>query len=148
MLAALAKAPSGFSPRHDLKKAQERAALVLETMAQTRLIDAAVAERARENPATIVDRGSDPQQDYFFDAAAAEAKRFTLDVTGDFVVVTTLDPIMQAATHSVTAQMFKERGETATASQVAMVVMSTDGAVRALLGGRDYGESQFDRATQ
>src|SRR5262249_60232368 len=71
------------------------------------------------------------------------------DIGGrDVAIVTTFDPRLQAAAEAAVQQVIARDGPKAAASQAALVAMAPDGAVRALVGGRDYTGSQFNRATQ
>ncbi len=148
MLAALTRAPSVFSPRRDLAGAQARAALVLDAMVETKSITPEQAADAKANPATIIERSLDMTRDYFFDAAALEAQALTVGMNGDLVILTTLEPDLQKAARTAADEMFLAQGQEAHASQVAMLVMNTDGAIRAMVGGRNYLDSQFNRVTQ
>ncbi len=75
MLATLTRAPSVFSPRRDLPKAQARAQIVLRAMVETGAISQAEADAARANPAAITDHVAADAQNYYFDTAADEARR-------------------------------------------------------------------------
>jgi penicillin-binding protein 1A len=152
MLATLTTAPSVFSPRRDLARAQERASLVLREMMKTHAITREEAEDAMANPAVITDRSTTDARNFFLDTAADEALRVA-SVNGkppnvDLVVHTTLEPrIEEAARHALNHTLAKE-GRRAHAHEGAVVVMKPDGAVSALIGGRNYDESSFNRATQ
>ena len=96
MLATLTRAPSVFSPRRDLLRAQQRASLVLDSMVDDGVITQASADEARAHPAVIIDRASTDARNYFLDAAADEASKLAT-VNGqapsaDMVVHTTLSP--------------------------------------------------------
>ena len=148
MLAALTRAPTAFSPRRDLVTAQDRAGKVLDAMVDGGFLSAQQAAQARAHPANIVDQTEDLARDYFLDAAADEVKQLGLG-DGDLTVTTTMDPALQASARQQIASVLNRRTATSTkASQTALVAMSPDGAVRALIGGRDYAESSFNRATK
>ncbi len=152
MLATLTRAPSVFSPRRDLAKAQARAGLVLNAMVETGAITKAQAAEARANPAVIVDRAALDARNFYLDTAADEAlKRATVDGTApsaDLVVHTTLEPRIEDAARAAAARTLRKSGHKLHVSEAAVVVMKPDGAVAALLGGTDYTESTFNRATQ
>jgi penicillin-binding protein 1A len=152
MLATLTRAPSAFSPRRDLAAAQERADLVLRAMVQTGAITATEAGDASAHPAVVTDRTLTDARNFFLDAAADEALRL---VGGDgeardadLIVHTTLEPRLQEAARHALAHTLNARGRRAHASEGAIVLMKTNGAVAALIGGRDYDTSVFDRAMQ
>jgi penicillin-binding protein 1A len=148
MLAALTRSPSVFTPRRDLEGAQQRASLVLNAMLETGAIKPEDAEAAKTAPATISDRAEVAARNYYFDAAAEEVRRLLPDTSGDLTVLTTFDPKLQEAARKSVEEVMVKRGKGMQASQAALVSMNTDGAVRALIGGRDYAETQFNRVTQ
>jgi penicillin-binding protein 1A len=152
MLATLTRAPSAFSPRRNLEAAQSRARLVLAAMTETGAITKAQADDARANAASISDRTRTEARNFFLDTAADEALRVTglNSATGasDLVVHTTLRPKLQEAARRAVARTLNAHGRRAHASEAAVVLMDTGGAVAALIGGRDYDASVFDRATQ
>ncbi|MBV8977576.1 MAG: PBP1A family penicillin-binding protein [Alphaproteobacteria bacterium] len=152
MLATLTRAPSNFSPRRDLAKAQARAKTVLETMVETGAITQAQAQAALAAPAVVADRGQIDARNFYLDTAADEAlKKATIDgrePASDLVVHTTLEPRIEDAARAAALKVLRKSGKKAHASEAAVVVMRPDGAVVALLGGTDYAESTFNRATQ
>ncbi len=152
MLATLTRAPSVFSPRRDLAAAQERAKLVLAAMVETGAITPGYAAQARANPAIIADRAAMDARNFYLDTAADEAtKRATIGgvaPSADLVVHTTLEPRVEDAARTASLQVLHKSGRKVHASEAAVVVMKPDGAVVALIGGTDYAESTFNRATQ
>src|SRR3569832_1968055 len=153
MLATLTRAPSVFSPRRDLAAAQARASLVLIAMVETGAITPGQAAQARANPAVIADRAAIDARNFYLDTAADEAmKRATIGgtaPTADLVVHTTLEPRIEDAARTASLHVLHSKsGRKAHASETAVVVMKPDGAVVALIGGTDYAESTFNRATQ
>jgi penicillin-binding protein 1A len=152
MLATLTRAPSVFSPRRDLAAAQARASLVLKAMVETGAITEATAAQARANPAVIADRAAMDARNFYLDTAADEAtKRATVGgvaPSADLIVHTTLDPHIEDAARSASLRALRKSGHKVHASEAAVVVMKPDGAVVALIGGTDYAESTFNRATQ
>jgi penicillin-binding protein 1A len=152
MLATLTRAPSAFSPRRDLAAAQARADSVLHAMVQTHAITKAQAEDAIERPAVITDRRLADARNFFLDTAGEEALRL-IEANGeqhsaDLIVHTTLNPLLEDAARHALAHTLNARGRHAHAREGAIVVMNSDGAVSALIGGRDYDSSAFNRATQ
>jgi len=147
MLAALTRAPSAFSPRRDLAAAQQRAGDVLDTMVDLGAINKKQAALARAHPATVIDQTDDLARNYFLDAAADQVKQLAPLAQGDLTIFTTLDPVLEQAARTQIATMLARRGRAVRAGQAALVSMTTDGAVRALIGGRDYSESAFNRVT-
>jgi penicillin-binding protein 1A len=152
MLATLTRAPSAFSPRRDLAAAQSRANRVLASMVETGAITREQADEARAHPAVVVDRTAADERNYYLDTAADEALTH-VDSSGrgsvnDLIVHTTLLPRLEDAARKAVAKTLNAKGKKLHASEAAVIVMKPDGAVAALLGGRDYDESVFNRATQ
>jgi penicillin-binding protein 1A len=152
MLATLTRAPSVFSPRRDLLRAQQRASLVLDSMVENGAITQAAADEARAHPAVITDRASSEARNYFLDAAADEATRVAtvngVAPSADMMVHTTLEPHVQEAARLAALRTINRLGKKTRTSEAAVVMMKPDGAVSALIGGVDYQDSVFNRATQ
>ena len=148
MLAGVIKAPSELDPDRNLEPAQQRAAVVLDTMVESGAITRQQADAAKAQPAVLrVATNSPPGSNYFVDSAAADAKSKIPPTTEDFTVRTTLDPKLQHIAETVVARrLAAAKGRNV--GQAALVAMTPDGAILAMVGGRDYNESQFNRATQ
>ncbi len=152
MLATLTRAPSAFSPRRDLAAAQTRSKDVLAAMVRTRAITRKEAKAAEASPARIIDRTVQDARNYFLDTAADEA-RTDVTIAGqmpgeDLIVRTTLEPKLQEAARVALLKHLRKDGKRLRVHEGAIVVMKPDGAVSALIGGRDYDESVFNRATR
>lgn len=152
MLATLTSAPSAYSPRRDLEAAQERSNIVLNAMLEMGVITSAEAAEARAHPADISDARLADARNFFLDTAAEEALK-DVSATGaapssDLIVHTTLVPRLQDASRRAVSRTLSARGAKLHASEAAVVLMKPDGAVAALIGGRDYDSSSFNRATQ
>jgi penicillin-binding protein 1A len=142
-----------FSPRRDLASAQQRADIVLNAMVQTGAIGAEQAAEAHAHPAVVTDRTSTEARNFFLDTAADEAQKLASaggqTLGGDLLVHTTLEPRLQeAARQAARKVILGKQGKKARASEAAIVVMKPDGAISAMIGGVDYTESTFNRATQ
>jgi penicillin-binding protein 1A len=152
MLATLTRAPSVFSPRRDLLKAQQRASLVLDAMQQTGAITEEAATDARHHPAVIIDRTVLDARNYFLDTAADQAKDLAAKAgakpDADLIVHTTLEPKLQEGARLAATKVIAKSGKRARTQEAAVVMMRPDGAVAALLGGIDYQTSVFNRAVQ
>lgn len=149
MLATLTRAPSVFSPRRDLLAAQQRASLVLDAMVETHAITDAQAAEARAQPAMVIDRTAQDARNYFLDSAADQAKLLAhAPPNEDLIVHTTLEPKAQEGARLAVARVIGRYGRRDRAHEAAVVMMKPDGAVAALLGGVDYQNSVFNRATQ
>lgn len=147
MLAALTRAPSAFSPRRDLEAAQQRAGEVLSQMVEIGAITPQQQRMAEQHPAVVVAAKDTVARSYFLDAAADEVHQLLPTAQGDLIVSTTLDPKLENAAAAQVSGILSHRGRALHATQGALVSMTTDGAVRALVGGVDYGESAFNRVT-
>ena len=146
MLAGLLKAPSRYAPTRNPEAARARAMVVLGAMREVGHISEPQAVAVAGEPVSIVNRSSD---------AAHYAVDWTLDQLPDFVgrpradldIITTLDPRLQLAAERSIKSVLNQYGDARNASQAAMVVMSPDGAIRAMVGGKSYAQSTFNRAT-
>ena len=147
VIAGLLKAPTRFSPARDRAAADARAAQVLDNMVEARFITTADAAAARKRGAELAVAGR-PGSRYFADWVADQIREFAGTTDRDLTVRTTLDPRLQAAAEAAIGDTLTRYGAKDTVGQGALVALSPDGAVRAMVGGRDYGQSQFNRATQ
>jgi len=149
MLAGLIKAPSQLEPDRNPAGAKDRAAAVLDAMVQSGAITRQQADATRDQPATIHDAAATPPAaNYFLDSAAADVKAKLGQTTDDLTVATTLDPRLQHIAESVVARHLAVSGKAKNIHQAALVALRPDGAILAMLGGRDYDQSQFNRVTQ
>ena len=148
MLAGLIRAPTRYAPTRDLELAQERAAVVLDSMAEVGSIAAADATAAKAAPARPAAPRTHADNGYFADWVVTESRLYADAEQPRLVVRTTLDQELQRAAEEAVQAAFGESRVAAEAEQVALVAMSPDGRVRAMLGGRGYAGSQFNRATQ
>ena len=149
MLAGLIKAPSQYNPLRDLEGARDRAEIVIDAMVENGAIDSQTAADAKAHPATLHPAKEAGQAgSWFADWVAREAA----DVTGSFTrsvrVRTTLDTRLQRLAQDVINGSLTREGGHARASQAALVALRPDGAVLAMVGGRDYRDSQFNRAVE
>ncbi|KQT76719.1 penicillin-binding protein [Methylobacterium sp. Leaf465] len=148
MLAGLVRAPSQLAPTRNFGGAKERADVVLQTMVETGAITAAEADKARAQTITLrTPPETPPGTNYFLDMVSAESKKLA-DAPGDVTVRTTLNLDLQSLAEGVVARRLDAEGAKKKAGQGAMVVLNKEGAILALVGGRDYEDSQFNRATQ
>lgn len=149
MLAGLFKAPTKYAPHINLPAARARANEVLSNMVQAGFVTEGQVLDARRNPASIVDRGKSTSPDFFLDWAFEKVKETAASMPQkSFVVRSTIDMDLQAAAEESAEFHLRQFGEQYSVTQSAIVLLDIDGSVRALVGGRDYGASQFNRATQ
>jgi 1A family penicillin-binding protein len=149
MLAGLVRAPSTLAPNRNLDGALARASLVLDAMVETRAISAEQAEAARRQPPRLrVPPENPPGTNYFVDMLGSEVKHLIGSPTADLTLRTTLDLNLQNIAEGVIARRLKAEGRVKRVGQAALVAMAPDGAILAVVGGVNYNESQFNRATQ
>ena len=151
MLAGLFKAPAKYAPHVNLPAARGRANEVLSNLVQGGMMTEGQVVAARRNPASVIDRAEKRAPDFFLDWAFDEIQRLADEgkiKKHTLVVRTTVDTGLQAAAEDAVESSLREYGESFRVKQGALVMIENGGAVRAMVGGRDYGESQFNRATK
>jgi penicillin-binding protein 1A len=152
MLAGLFKAPSRFAPHINLPAARARANVVLDNLVEAGFMTEGQVFGARRNPAMAVDRRDERSPNYYLDWAFDEMKKLVDRLPKSvhervFVVRLALDVDLQKHAEKAVEDSLRQYGHEYKAKQGAAVLMDVDGAVRAMVGGRDYSESQFNRAT-
>jgi len=149
LLAGLLKAPSRLSPSRDPKSAERRSELVLDNMADAGFVEAAVAEKAKAERLKFAARAAaSPANLWFADWIMDRLEDFAGATEADIVVVTTLDARLQKLAAGSVEKGLERDGEKLRIGQAALLALGPDGAVRAMIGGADYRDSQFNRATQ
>lgn len=149
MLAGLVRAPSQLAPTRNLGGAKERADTVLRAMLASGAISAQQAADARAAPVTLrIPPETPPGTNYFVDMVEADTRRLIGVAAGDLTLRTTLDLELQRVAEGLIARRIDSEGAARKVSQVALVALAPDGAIKAMVGGRDYEASQFNRATQ
>jgi 1A family penicillin-binding protein len=147
LLAGLIRCPSRCNPIRDLSLARERANVVIDRMVANGVVDASTARDAQSHPAvlhtseTVGRAGS-----WFADWISREAVNLIDPSSGNLLVRTTLNPQLQALAEQSMNEVLDASGLERGASQAALVAMRPNGAVVAMVGGRDYRGSQFNRA--
>jgi penicillin-binding protein 1A len=149
VIAGLLKAPTKFSPARDTALASDRAHQVLENMVDAGYIaePAAQAALAGAKADMALAARAPPANRYFADWVAEQLGRINEAQGRDIVVTTTLDARMEREADQAVAATLDRDGQKLDVEEGALVAMTPDGAVRAMVGGRDYEESQFNRAT-
>ena len=150
MLSGLLPAPSRYAPTGNLQRAQDRAATVARLMQEQGYLSAAQAADVQSNPATLSATARANTATFFADWVMRSTPAFlTDDTTEDVMIRTTLDKDIQAAAEEAMISVFENEVRQGSEAQAAIIVMSADGAVRAMVGGRNLGETgAFNRATQ
>ena len=150
MLAGLFKAPTKYAPHVDIAAARARANVVLSRMVDSGFLTEGQVTGARRLPAVPVDRSSEVNSpNYFLDWAFEETKKIVEasdSTASSFVVRTTIDPVLQTYAEDAITSVVREQGAQYNVEQAAMVVTEPTGPIRAMVGGMDYGKSQFNRA--
>ena len=151
MLAGLFKAPTKYAPHINLPAARARANDVLKNMVNAGMLTEGQIYAARRNPARPVDRKRDLSPDWYLDWAYDEVVKLSaagkLGNDRVLIVRTGLDLGIQKKADTAIEDALRLYGKQFRAKQGATVVMEPTGLVRAIVGGRDYGASQFNRAT-
>ncbi|WP_244560319.1 PBP1A family penicillin-binding protein [Bosea sp. TND4EK4] len=147
MLAGLVQAPSRLAPNRNPELAEKRAQLVIAAMADQGFITQDAAKTALTAPAEVPERIGAGSVNYAADYVMDVLDDFIGAVDGDVTVLTTIDSRLQASAETTLVDALSAQGAKLHASQGAVVSLAPDGALRALIGGRDYTRSQFNRAT-
>ncbi len=150
MLAGALTAPTRYAPTNDLERSQARAATVIKLMLEQGYLTPAQAQDAWDNPATLSPAASARAGGYFADWLMSTGPDFlTRDTTEDVIIRTTLDQNIQQAAEDAITNVFADFVDESSEAQAAIIIMSADGAVRAMVGGRKVRASgAFNRAVQ
>jgi penicillin-binding protein 1A len=149
VIAGLLKAPSRLSPLTNPQGASARADEVLDNMVEAGFLNAQARSSERNQPWGFKAPTDERRiARYFLDWVLEQLDDYVGPEPGDIVIKTTLDADLQIAAETELANMIAQSGAAANVEQGAALVMTTDGAVRAMVGGKNYGESQFNRAVQ
>ncbi len=146
MLAGLVKSPTRLAPNRNPDGAERRAQLVLGAMVDAGFVTANMAKLAFASPAHAVKPTGAGSANYVADWVMDVLDDIIGRVDKDIIVHTSIDPVLQAAAEKALTDELTQKGDKFGVGQGAMVAMSPDGAVRALVGGRNYAESPFNRA--
>ncbi len=146
MLAGLVKSPSRLAPDRNPEGAEARAKVVLAAMADARFITAQQAQAAATRPSYAVKPASAGTINYVADWVGEVLDDLVGQVDQSIVVETTIDPKLQSAAEAAVIDELAAKSVKFNVSQGALVAMTPDGAVRAMVGGRNYADSQFNRA--
>ena len=151
MLAGLFKAPVNYSPSSNPEGARARATVVLGLMLDQGVIDQQTHDWAVSHPAKVTKRDPLPSEwalDHSYAEAMAIIQANHLTHHRNFTVWTTIDGDLQAQAEKILARKIDDQGERYDVTQGALVSMGVDGSLRTMVGGVDYSENQFNRATQ
>ncbi len=150
MLAGLLQAPSALAPTTNLERSQNRANVVIGLMEEQGYLTKAEADEARAHPAAPTEAARQKSGGYFADWVMETTPDYLArDTTEDVVIETTLDQELQRKAEEALKHVFDTKVKDGSSAQAAIVVMSSDGAVRAMVGGRAIPRAgDFNRATQ
>jgi membrane peptidoglycan carboxypeptidase len=150
MLAGLLTAPSTLAPTNNIERSQNRASVVVGLMRDQNYLSPSEEALALASPAVLSEAAERQAGGYFADWVMSSGPEFfTRDTTEDVIIRTTLDQRIQRAAEAGLSAVFDEKLREGSKAQAAVVVMSADGAVRAMVGGRQTKVSgAFNRATQ
>jgi penicillin-binding protein 1A len=149
MIAGLVKAPSRLNPaRQDIEAARARAEVVLNEMVAMGFISAAEREAALQDELVISRRNPAGVLSYYRDWIDPLLNDVIGQQRDDFIIETTIDITAQRSGAEAVEAVLAEQGEARRVGQAALVAVDDEGGVRAIVGGRDYDQSQFNRVTQ
>ena len=146
MLAGLVQSPSRLAPNRNPEGAERRAALVITAMAEQKMIKEDAAKRALANPARASKPSGGGSANYVADWVMDAVDDLIGHLDQDITVETTIEPALQVAAEQSLDDALMQKGDKLNIAQGALVAMTPDGTVRALVGGRNYADSQFNRA--
>jgi penicillin-binding protein 1A len=146
LLAGLVKSPSRLAPTRNYDGAERRAQVVLGAMTEAGFLKQETAQAAIVLGPSIVKSNGGGSSNYVADWVMDVLNDAIGLVDEDIVVETTIDPALQEAAEKAVLDQLTQKGSQFGVEQGALVAMTPDGAVRALVGGRNYAENQFNRA--
>ncbi|MBR0718026.1 transglycosylase domain-containing protein [Bradyrhizobium liaoningense] len=146
MLAGLVKSPSRLAPNRNPEGAEQRAQVVLAAMADAKFITEAQAQASIGHPSYNVKPAGAGTVNYVADWIGEVLDDLVGQIDQSIVVQTTIDPKLQSVAEAAIIDELAAKSVKFNVSQGALVAMTPDGAVRALVGGRNYAESQYNRA--
>ena len=147
-LAGVLKAPTTYNPANNPEAAAQRAKLVLRAMVETGFISEEEAQAAIDFPATVKASDYVPATQYIADWVGEQLPELVKDFDQSIVIETTIDPGLQAIAEKSLRTRLNKDGTKLKVSQGAIVVMDGLGAIKAMVGGRSYKRSQFNRVTK
>ncbi len=146
MLAGLVKSPSRLAPNRNPEGAEQRAQIVLAAMADAKFITDAQAKASIGHPSYNVKPAGAGTVNYVADWIGEVLDDLVGQIDRSIVVETTIDPKLQSVAEAAIIDELAAKSVKFNVTQGALVAMTPDGAVRAMVGGRNYAESQYNRA--
>ena len=148
MLAGLLKAPSRYNPHSDDARAENRTRVVLSNMVAAGYLNEKQASKARASSSQGVTSRPGRRAPYFVDWVLDQVRDYVGARDRDLIVKTTLDMNTQTASEKALENVLVKSGKARRMGEGAVLLMTTSGAVKAMVGGSNYAQSQFNRATQ
>ncbi len=148
LLAGLIKAPSYYSPSANIDRARKRSREILRMLAEADQIDINQYAEALATPPQLKASPSTPGFGHVADWVVEVTPMLTGDTDRNLIVETTVDASLQLAARAAVENVMRTKGRSAHASEAAVLLLTPDGAVRAMIGGRNHAESQFNRAVR
>ena len=149
LLAGLLKAPSRYAPTNNLNRSRQRAAEVIDNMVEAGYLSENAAAKAKRSPAKLAKSGSPSGgYGYFVDWVETQIPLFIGRVDDGIVVETTLDPLAQRSAEAALSKTLAQHSKKRHVNQGALIAFDTGGGIRAMIGGRSYRKSQYNRAIQ
>jgi penicillin-binding protein 1A len=146
MIAGLVKSPTRLAPNRNFPAAEKRAKIVIAAMSELGFITPSNEKVALAKPPRIVAQAGNGAVNYVADWIVDVLNDVVGHIEEDVVVTTSIDSSLQGSAERSITEELAAKGDKGNVSQGALVAMTPDGAVRALVGGRNYAESQFNRA--
>jgi len=148
ILAGLIKAPSYYSPNGNMDRARTRAKSILRVLAESDQIDINQYAEAATTKIELKTPPSKPGFGFVADWVAEVTPMLTAEASRNLIVETTIDANLQMSARTAVENVMRTKGRTAHASEAAVLLLIPDGAIRAMIGGRNHAESQFNRAVR
>ncbi len=151
VIAGLLKAPSKYSPAQHPKRAKARAKIVLELMVEAGFLrdyQSYLDQGVKELTEKEKERQQGQGYKYFADWIYETIPSVIGPIDKDIIVITTLDPELQHKAEKICLEYMETMGKELKTSEISFVAMTPDGAIKVMVGGKDYGASQFNRVTQ
>jgi penicillin-binding protein 1A len=147
-LAGVLKAPTTYNPARNPEEAAARAKLVLANMVGEGFVTQEEAQDAIDNPSKAVTSSFTPATQYAVDWINGQLPLLIKKNTQSLIIETTIEPNLQANAENALRKRLADNGKKLNVSQGAVITLDGTGAIRALVGGRSYKRSQFNRATE
>jgi penicillin-binding protein 1A len=147
-LAGLLKAPTTYNPARNPKDSAARAKLVLDAMVEQGYVTKEDAQDAIDNPVKATVHNFTPATQYAVDWISGQLPMMVKGNKQSLIIETTIDPVLQAKAESVLRKRLNDNAKKLNVEQGAVITLDNNGAIRALVGGRNYKRSQFNRATE